>query len=82
MAIFLAIFSKTFSEETRSTRIPQRSHKSVGRTRSVPFERIRSWAALVLERNPYYWEIGPQGLRLPYLDELVFLFVSTPMRRS
>jgi peptide/nickel transport system substrate-binding protein len=29
---------------------------------------------LVLERNPYYWKAGSTGLRLPYLDELVFVF--------
>jgi peptide/nickel transport system substrate-binding protein len=31
---------------------------------------------LVLERNPYYWKQDSKGNRLPYLDELVFLFVS------
>jgi peptide/nickel transport system substrate-binding protein len=30
---------------------------------------------LVLERNPYYWKADGKGARLPYLDELVFLFV-------
>lgn len=30
---------------------------------------------LVLERNPYYWKADTKGNRLPYLDELVFLFV-------
>lgn len=30
---------------------------------------------LVLERNPYYWKTDSKGNRLPYLDELVFLFV-------
>jgi peptide/nickel transport system substrate-binding protein len=30
---------------------------------------------LVLERNPYYWKKDSQGTQLPYLDELVFLFV-------
>ncbi len=29
----------------------------------------------VLERNPHYWEIDQNGLRLPYLDEYVFLIV-------
>jgi len=28
-----------------------------------------------LERNPYYWKTDEQGNRLPYLDEIVFLFV-------
>jgi peptide/nickel transport system substrate-binding protein len=30
---------------------------------------------LVIERNPYYWKTDTKGNRLPYLDELVFLFV-------
>jgi peptide/nickel transport system substrate-binding protein len=30
---------------------------------------------LVLERNPYYWKQDAKGTRLPYLDELDFLFV-------
>jgi peptide/nickel transport system substrate-binding protein len=30
---------------------------------------------LVLERNPYYWKADRQGNRLPYLDEVAFLFV-------
>lgn len=30
---------------------------------------------LTLERNPYYWKTDSQGARLPYLNELVFLFV-------
>jgi peptide/nickel transport system substrate-binding protein len=30
---------------------------------------------LVLERNPFYWKSDTKGNRLPYLDELVFLFV-------
>jgi peptide/nickel transport system substrate-binding protein len=42
-----------------------------------PF-RLKEYVAgqkLVLERNPYYWKADPKGNRLPYLDELVFLFV-------
>ncbi|HTQ61457.1 MAG TPA: ABC transporter substrate-binding protein [Candidatus Solibacter sp.] len=30
---------------------------------------------MVLERNPYYWKTDAKGNRLPYLDELDFLFV-------
>ena len=30
---------------------------------------------LVLERNPYYWKVDGSKNRLPYLDELIFLFV-------
>jgi peptide/nickel transport system substrate-binding protein len=42
-----------------------------------PF-RMKEYVAgqrLVLERNPYYWKTDTKGNRLPYLDELVFLFV-------
>lgn len=42
-----------------------------------PF-RLKEYAAgqkLVLERNPHYWKSDTKGNRLPYLDELVFLFV-------
>lgn len=30
---------------------------------------------LILERNPYYWKVDTQGNQLPYLSEVVFLFV-------
>lgn len=32
---------------------------------------------LVLERNPYYWRVDAEGEKLPYLDEVAFLFVPT-----
>jgi peptide/nickel transport system substrate-binding protein len=35
----------------------------------VPGERV------TLERNPYYWKEDQKGNRLPYLDEVSFLFV-------
>ena len=40
--------------------------------------RLKEYVAgqrLVLEKNPYYWKADAKGSRLPYLDELVFLFV-------
>lgn len=30
---------------------------------------------LVLERNPYYWKVDGKGKQLPYLNQIVFLFV-------
>jgi peptide/nickel transport system substrate-binding protein len=39
--------------------------------------RLREYVAgqrLVLERNPYYWKTDSGKRRLPYIDELVFLF--------
>jgi peptide/nickel transport system substrate-binding protein len=42
-----------------------------------PF-RLKAYVAgerLVLERNPYYWKTDREGNRLPYLDELVFVFI-------
>jgi peptide/nickel transport system substrate-binding protein len=44
-----------------------------------PF-RLKSYAPgerVVLERNPYYWKKDRAGIPLPYLDEVVFLFVPT-----
>lgn len=41
-----------------------------------PF-RLKEYVAgqrLVLERNPYYWKTDVKGNRLPYLEELVYLF--------
>jgi peptide/nickel transport system substrate-binding protein len=37
----------------------------------VPGQRI------VLERNPYYWKQDRNGQRLPYVDQVVFLFVAS-----
>ena len=40
--------------------------------------RLKEYVAgqrIVLGRNPYYWKQDRNGTRLPYLDELVFLFV-------
>jgi len=37
----------------------------------VPGQRI------ILERNPYYWKSDRENHRLPYLDEMAFLFVGT-----
>src|SRR5260370_38260510 len=44
-----------------------------------PF-RVKEYLAgqrIVLERNPYYWKADSDNHRLPYLDELVFLFVAS-----
>jgi len=42
-----------------------------------PF-RLKEYVAgqrVVLERNPFYWKIDSKGTRLPYLDQIVYLFV-------
>ncbi len=42
-----------------------------------PF-RLKSYVPgqkIVLERNPYYWKRDSKGTRLPYLNELTFIFV-------
>jgi peptide/nickel transport system substrate-binding protein len=44
-----------------------------------PF-RVKQYLAgqrIVLERNPYYWKMDRDSHRLPYLDELVFLFIGS-----
>ena len=43
-----------------------------------PF-RLKEYLAgqrVTLERNPYYWQTDRKGNRLPYLDEITFLFVT------
>ncbi len=43
-----------------------------------PF-RLKEYIAgqrITLERNPYYWKADRKGNRLPYLDEITFLFVT------
>ena len=42
-----------------------------------PF-RLKQYVAgqrVVLERNPHYWKADANGARLPYLDEIAFVFV-------
>src|SRR6201993_185525 len=49
-----------------------------------PF-RLKEYAPgqkLTLERNPYYWKSDAKGNQLPYLDELVFLFVPSPAAKA
>ncbi len=44
---------------------------------SGPF-RLKSYApaqSLLLERNPYFFEVDPQGGRLPYLDNIIYTVV-------
>src|SRR5260370_37331041 len=44
-----------------------------------PF-RVKEYLAgqrIVLERNPYYWKADHENHRLPYLDELVFIFAGS-----
>jgi len=43
-----------------------------------PF-RLKEYIAgqrIILERNPYYWRVDREGKRLPYLDQIIFLFVA------
>jgi peptide/nickel transport system substrate-binding protein len=43
-----------------------------------PF-RLKEYVAgqrITLERNPYYWRVDREGKRLPYLDQMTFLFVA------
>jgi peptide/nickel transport system substrate-binding protein len=41
------------------------------------FKQYVAGQRIVLERNPYYWKVDHDNQRLPYLDEIVFLFVGT-----
>jgi peptide/nickel transport system substrate-binding protein len=44
-----------------------------------PFRVKQYWPGqrILLERNPFYWKADGDNHRLPYLDELVFLFVGS-----
>jgi len=44
-----------------------------------PFRVKQYWPGqrIVLERNPYYWKADRENHRLPYLDEIVFMFVGS-----
>jgi peptide/nickel transport system substrate-binding protein len=33
---------------------------------------------LVAERNPYFWKVDPEGNQLPYIDRVVFDYLSSP----
>lgn len=70
------LLEKTYSDgklsQTWSLAAPASQWAGLG-----PF-RLKEYVAgqkLVLERNPYYWKQDAKGNRLPYLDELDFLFV-------
>lgn len=42
--------------------------------------RLKQYVAgqrITLERNPYYWKVDRKGNRLPYLEEVTFLFAGT-----
>jgi peptide/nickel transport system substrate-binding protein len=61
-------------QEAWSTGAPPRQIAGLGAFRLksyVPGER------LALERNPYYWKVDRRGTRLPYLNEIDFIFAAT-----
>jgi ABC-type transport system substrate-binding protein len=35
-------------------------------------------ARVILERNPYYWKVDPDGRQLPYIDRVVYGVISDP----
>src|SRR5438093_5130409 len=61
--------------EDCSSRSADDAAKSLGGSRPFRLKEYVAGQRLVLERNPYYWKTDAKGNRLPYLDELVFLFV-------
>lgn len=62
-------FAETWSLNTPASQIAGLGPFRV--KRYVPGQNI------VLERNPYYWRTDREKHRLPYLDELVFVFVGS-----
>jgi peptide/nickel transport system substrate-binding protein len=49
--------------------------ESVAGLGAFRFKQYRPGERIVLERNPYYWKADRSKRRLPYLDEIAFLFV-------
>jgi len=53
---------------------PQSAAASIAGLGPYRFKEYVAGQRLVLERNPYYWKSDTARRRLPYIDELVFLF--------
>src|SRR5215472_1197235 len=69
-----AIYHKNGISDAWSISTPASQFAGLGPFRLkeyVPGQRI------VLERNPYYWKQDRRGVRLPYVDEIDFLFVAS-----
>ena len=59
-------------EQSWTTAIPAAEIAGAG-----PF-RLRQYVPgqkLILEKNPFYWKVDQKNGRLPYLDQLIFLFI-------
>jgi peptide/nickel transport system substrate-binding protein len=41
-------------------------------------EPLANSGRMVLERNPYYWKVDPEGNQLPYIDRVVFDIIPDP----
>jgi len=50
---------------------------SAWRVASVP-----STGHVILERNPYYWKVDPEGNQLPYIDRIHSTYVGNPEARN
>ena len=44
--------------------------------------RTPSTGHVILERNPYHWQVDPEGNQLPYIDEIYSQFVFNPEARN
>ena len=60
--------------QTWGTNVQAREMAGLGPFR---FKEYLPGQRMALERNPYYWKTDTQGNRLPYLAELMFVFVPT-----
>lgn len=68
-ALFMAAPGETMAEKAETF-----AQQPIG---SGPFV-LREWqrgSFMVLERNPYYWEMGEDGEPLPYLDSIRFQII-------
>ena len=37
---------------------------------------------VILQRNPYYWKVDPQGNQLPYIDRIHSIYIGNPEARN
>jgi len=75
-----AVIDGTFSKAWGINEARLRPEEIVG---TGPF-RLKSYTVgqnIVLERNPYYWKVDPEGWQLPYLDELLLRIVPDDNQR-
>ena len=74
----------------RSVNYPARRTGSLSPQTPPDFPTIGPWQVLevpatgntILQRNPYYWKVDPEGNQLPYIDRIHSTYVGNPEARN